>query len=146
MKFIYSCSILLLFLIGCSKDDTGSTAFQQGTIAGSGSVISGSTSSTAKIGKWKITALVIGNTPQTLTAGQLNYIKQYTSTGQYADSDGIVGTWSIPSSDSLVEIYSNYPGGTLSQSYKISNLSATQMTLTYYVNSTNVTATYTATN
>jgi hypothetical protein len=71
------------------------------------------------------------------------YTKQYSQSGTYADTDGIKGIWTLPVKDSLVETYSNYPS-VVTQGYKITNLTATQMTLTYYSNSTNVTATYTA--
>ena len=71
--------------------------------------------------------------------------KQYTSDGKFADSDGLMGTWSIPVTDSLIENYSNLSSGVIvRQGYKIVNLSNAQMSLTYTVNGSNVTTVYTS--
>ncbi len=147
MKFVSALLFLsICFFTACSKDSDPNfdISQQQNTLigGGTGSGSSSSQTTTTKTSKWKITALFINNVQQTLGASQLTYQKQYDNNGKYADTDGIVGTWSIPVKDSLVEVYTNYPSGAFSQGYKITNLSTTEMTLNYKISTTNVTTVY----
>jgi len=131
--------IVLLWLVACSKNGNSDfTVSQQQNLL----VNAGAMSSSAKYTKWKLSALYINNVQQTLSANQLAYQKQYDDAGKYTDSDGILGTWSIPSKDSLVEVYTNYPSGTLSQGFKIISITTTEMTLNYKISTTDVTTVY----
>ena len=131
--------ILLFFFAGCSKDEGNTVASQQYSITLSGSSFAGKNS------KWQISSLMINAVSQTLTTAQKTFQKQYTSDGKFSDSDGLMGTWSIPVTDSLIENYSNLSSGVnVRQGYKIANLSNVQMSLTYTVNGSNVTTVYTS--
>jgi hypothetical protein len=96
-------------------------------------------------GKWKLTTVSYGSIQQPLTISQNSFVKQYSSDGKFSDSDGLKGTWNIPTQDSLVEVYLNFGTGvTVTQKYFINNLSATQLKVTYVVNGTDITTSYTA--
>ena len=65
---------------------------------------------------------------------------------KFSDTDGLIGTWSMPSADQLVEVFTNFSSGvSVTQVYKINSVTASQLNLTYTVNGTEITAIYTAT-
>lgn len=134
----YSCSLLFVFVLftGCTKDDATTVIIQQSNILSINS---------SKIGKWKLSEVSFGSIQQPLTISQSSFVKQYSSDGKFSDSDGLKGTWNIPSQDSLVEVYINFGTGvTVTQKYFINNITSSQLKLTYVVNGTNISTSYTA--
>jgi len=104
-------------------------------------------SNSSSIGKWKLISLKSGTTNLALTATQSGYVKRYTTDNKFSDTDGLIGTWSMPTADQLVEVFTNFSSGvSVTQVYKINSITAAQLNLTYTVNGTELTANYTATN
>lgn len=129
---------LLFLLMGCSKNDS----LDPITVNSSFLV-----SNTYGIGKWKLTTLKSGATNLALTATQSVFTKRYTPEHNFSDTDGSIGTWSMPTADQLVEVFTNFSSGiSVTQVYKINSVTAAQLNLTYTVNGTELTANYTATN
>ena len=84
---------------------------------------------------WKLRNLTIDAQPQTLSGSQIVYTKQYFSSFDFADTDGASGSWSLPVSDSLKEVFTNYPSGVVvKQDYYISFLSYDSLSLIYLLN------------
>ncbi len=132
---------LLLFFAGCSKDGADPVATQQNDLT----LIQGPGIASSKNTKWQLSVIYIAGVSQNLTASQKAYQKKYAVDGKFSDTDGLIGTWSIPAKDSLIETYSNFSSGTpVIQAYKIENISTSQLTLLYPVNGINVTTIYTS--
>ena len=129
--------LLLLLIFGCSKNNSTDPITERSSFL---------VSNSSSIGKWKLTSLKTGTTNQALTASQSVYTKHYTPDNKFSDTDGLVGTWSMPTADQLVEVFTNFSSGvSVTQVYKINSVTATQLNLTYTVNGTELTAIYTAT-
>jgi hypothetical protein len=83
--------------------------------------------------------------PQTLTNSQLVFVKQYLANGNFIDTDGAMGNWTIPIPDSLQEIYTNFPSGVnVKQTYFIQFISYDSLSLTYLLNGKKVNASFKA--
>lgn len=94
---------------------------------------------------WKLKGLTVDSLPQILAGSQVGYIKKYLSTNDFTDSDGATGEWSLPVSDSLREVFNNYPSGIIvKQSYYISFLSYDSLSLTYLLNGKKINARFKA--
>jgi len=129
--------ILFLLCIGCSKSDSTDPITERSSYL---------VSNASSVGKWKLTSLKSGTTNLALTATQAVYTKRYTTDNKFSDTDGLTGTWSMPTADQLVEVFTNFSSGvSVTQVYKINSVTATQLNLTYTVNGTEITAIYTAT-
>ena len=129
--------ILFLLCIGCSKSDSTDPITERSSYL---------VSNASSVGKWKLTSLKSGTTNLALTATQAVYTKRYTTDNKFSDTDGLTGTWSMPTSDQLVEVFTNFSSGvSVTQVYKINSVTAAQLNLTYTVNGTEITAIYTAT-
>ena len=138
MKIVVPTFLLMLLLMGCSKNDSNDPITAQSYFL---------VNNSSNIGKWKLTAFKIGTTAQGLTPTQAAYVKRYSADLKFSDTDGLVGTWSMPTADTLVEVFTNFSSGvSVTQTYKINSLSASQLNLTYTVNGTEITTNYTATN
>lgn len=84
---------------------------------------------------WQLKGLTIDTITQTLTGSQIGYTKQYFATSNFVDTDGAIGSWSLPVTDSLKETFTNYPSGVVvKQSYYISFLSYDSLSLIYLLN------------
>ena len=137
MKQFYPLFLLLLLVLGCSKNDSVDPITERSSYL---------VSNASSVGKWKLTSLKVGANVQALTASQSVYTKRYTPDNKFSDTDGLVGTWSMPTADQLVEVFTNFSSGvSVTQVYKINSVTATQLNLTYTVNGTEITAIYTAT-
>ncbi len=137
MKQFYPLFLLLLLVLGCSKNDSVDPITERSSFL---------VSNSSSIGKWKLTALKVGTANQALTASQSVYTKRYTPDNKFSDTDGLVGTWSMPTADQLVEVFTNFSSGvSVTQVYKINSVTASQLNLTYTVNGTEITAIYSAT-
>jgi hypothetical protein len=138
MKHFLPSLLLMLFLMGCSKNGSVDPITERSSVLAS---------NTSGLGKWRLTALKSGNTNLVLTATQLSYAKYYAADYKFSDTDGLVGTWSMPTANQLVEVITNFNSGIpVTQEYKILGITATQLNLSYTVNGTEITAIYTASN
>jgi hypothetical protein len=138
MKQFYPLLLLMLLVVSCSKSDSVDPITERSSYL---------VSNTSSIGKWKLTSLKSGTTNLALTATQSGYVKRYTTDNKFSDTDGLIGTWSMPTADQLVEVFTNFSSGvSVTQVYKINSITAAQLNLTYTVNGTELTANYTATN
>ncbi|MEI8075992.1 MAG: hypothetical protein WCH78_14685 [Bacteroidota bacterium] len=96
-------------------------------------------------GRWQLSFVALNFVEQPLTISQRLFVKHYTSDGKFSDSDGLNGTWTLPSQDTLVENYINFSSGiAVTQKYKINTLSASQLNVTYVVSGAEITANYNA--
>jgi hypothetical protein len=130
--------LLLFFVMSCSKSDSVDPVTERSSFL---------VSNSSSIGKWKLISLKSGTTNLALTATQSGYVKRYTTDNKFSDTDGLIGTWSMPTADQLVEVFTNFSSGvSVTQVYKINSITAAQLNLTYTVNGTELTANYTATN
>ena len=136
MRYFY---VILMFLLimGCTKNGSTDPINYQTSVL---------LNSSSGLGKWKLSSLKFGTVVQNLTASQIAYVKHYTADLKFSDTDGLIGTWSMLSADSLVEVFTNFSSGvSVTQVYKINSISTTQLNLTYTVNGTEINAIYTAT-
>jgi hypothetical protein len=118
--------VVTFLIFACKKTDTKSVLENRKTY-----LIGYGVTST----NWKLKGLTVDTIPQTLTGSQLGYCKQYFSTSNFADTDGATGSWSFPVTDSLKEVFTNYPSGVIvKQSYYINFLSYDSLSLTYLLN------------
>ncbi|MEI8099776.1 MAG: hypothetical protein WCG74_13130, partial [Sediminibacterium sp.] len=69
MKQFYPLFLLLLLVLGCSKNDSVDPITERSSFL---------VSNSSSIGKWKLTALKVGTANQALTASQSVYTKRYT--------------------------------------------------------------------
>ena len=135
-QFLPTLLSLLFLVIGCSKSDSTDPITERSSYL---------VSNASSVGKWRLTSLKVGATNQSLTGSLSVYTKRYTSDNKFSDTDGLVGTWSMPSADQLVEVFTNFSSGvSVTQAYKINSVTATQLNLTYTVNGTEINAIYTA--
>lgn len=118
--------LIILLIISCNKSTPKSVLETRKTYL----VGYGVTST-----NWQLKGLNIDTVTQTLTGSQIGYTKQYFPTSNFADTDGATGSWSLPVTDSLKEVFINYPSGVLvKQTYYISFLSYDSLSLTYLLN------------
>jgi len=128
--------LLLVLTISCSKKDNVDPITELSSIL---------ISNTSNLGKWRLTALKYGTTNLVLTPTQLLFTKHYAKDYKYSDTDGLVGTWSMPTANQLVEVIANFSSGiSVTQEYKIISITPTQLTLYHIVNGTEITAIYSA--
>jgi len=137
-KFLPTLLSLLLLLAGCSKSDSTDPITERSSYL---------VSNASSLGKWRLTSLKSGATNVALTATQAVYTKRYTTDNKFSDTDGLIGTWSMPTADQLVEVFTNFSSGvSVTQVYKINIITTSQLNLTYTVNGTELTANYIASN
>jgi len=123
-------------LFACNKTEPKSLLeIKKDYLMGTGSILP----------SWKLKGLTVDSLPQILAGSQVGYIKKYFSTNNFTDSDGATGEWSLQVSDSLKEVFNNYPSGTIvKQSYYISFLSYDSLSLTYLLNGKKINARFKA--
>lgn len=93
---------------------------------------------------WKLTNLYINQVRQPMTAAMATYNISYNLNGNFKDSDGMIGIWSLETADSLRQKITNSPVVVNPvQGFRIINLTSTDLALTYYVNGKKVQANYT---
>lgn len=123
-------------LFACNKTEPKSLLeIKKDYLMGTGSILT----------SWKLKGLTVDSLPQILAGSQVGYIKKYLSTNNFTDSDGATGEWSLQVSDSLREVFNNYPSGIIvKQSYYISFLSYDSLSLTYLLNGKKINARFKA--
>ncbi len=93
-----------MLLAGCSKGDVD--VYKQGlTSPISSSIITPGTT----VNVWQLSAIKVNDVDQTLTTQQSTFKITFNADGRYADSDGVIGNWLIPTSDSLQINQTNLP-------------------------------------
>ena len=127
---------VLIFLFACNKTEPKSVLeIKKDYLIGTGAILT----------SWKLKGLTIDSLPQILSGSQVSYIKKYSSTNNFTDTDGASGDWSLPVVDSLKEVFNNYPSGIIvQQSYYISFLSYDSLSLTYLLNGKKINARFKA--
>jgi hypothetical protein len=136
MKSYISIVVLALLFCNCTKNSSEDMVIAQKNLL---------SKNTSGIGKWKLTNLSISFVSQSLSPVQSAYTKQYTIAGNFSDSDGSMGSWSMPDPTTLIENFTNFSSGvSVSQTYKINSITATQLNLTYTNNATEITTNYQA--
>jgi hypothetical protein len=134
MKNYISIIVFTMILCSCSKSSTEDIIFAQSNIL---------TKNYSGIGKWKLSNLSIAFVSQSLSQVQAAYTKQYTIAGNFSDTDGSIGTWSMPNPTTLVENYNNFSSGVIvTQTYKINIINASQLNLSYTNNGKEITTNY----
>lgn len=87
--------IILCSMISCAKQEVISELdFQKNLLAGSGSY-----QNTKRT--WKIDSLTLNGVVYKLSTIQKRYTKTFNRDGSYTDSDGVIGTWEMPTTTEL---------------------------------------------
>jgi len=93
--------IMVISLVSCAKQEIISDLdFQKSLLAGSGSY-----QNTKRT--WRIDSLSQNGVVLNLSIAQRRYTKTFFTDGTYADSDGNLGAWSMPSTKDLTIISNN---------------------------------------
>jgi hypothetical protein len=85
---------------------------------------------------WTLTKLYVNGTQQTLTAGQARFTKTFKANNNWLDSDGNIGTYSLPNINSLQEVTTNHPSGTRTINYTIKECNTTILDVEYVIANT----------
>jgi hypothetical protein len=80
---------------------------------------------------WTLSKLYVNGTQTTLTAGQARYTKTLKVNNTWLDSDGYLGTFSLPNPQAITEVTTNQPGGSQTITYKINSCTTTQLDVEY---------------
>lgn len=91
--------IILCSVYSCAKTEVISDLdFQKNLLAGSGSY-----QNTKRT--WKIDSLTLNGVAYKLSTIQKRYTRTFSRDGSYTDSDGVVGTWEMPTTTELSLTY-----------------------------------------
>jgi hypothetical protein len=91
--------IILCSVYSCAKTEVISDLdFQKNLLAGSGSY-----QNTKRT--WKIDSLTLNGVAYKLSTIQKRYTRTFSRDGSYTDSDGVVGTWDMPTTTELSLTY-----------------------------------------
>jgi hypothetical protein len=132
-KFYESCflSFILFFIIifsitSCAKKEVISELdFQKNLLAGSGSY-----QNTKRT--WKIDSLSLNGAAYKLSTIQKRYTRTFSRDGSYTDSDGVIGTWDMPSTTELSLIYKiGLTSLPIKNKYTVVDISSIQLHLKY---------------
>jgi hypothetical protein len=85
---------------------------------------------------WTLSKMFVNGTQATLTAGQARYTKTFKTDNTWIDSDGYVGTYTVPNTTALIEITTNMNSGSRTISYTIKSISVTSLEVEYSIAST----------
>jgi hypothetical protein len=80
---------------------------------------------------WSLNKLYVNGTQTTLTAGQARYTKTFKVDNTWLDSDGYLGTYSLPNPQAISEVTTNQLGGAQTIVYKINSCTTTQLDVEY---------------
>ena len=118
--------VVVLGIVSCAKQEVISDIdFQRSLLAGSGSY-----QNTKRT--WKIDSLSQNGVVLKLTTAQKKYQKTFNTDGSYTDSDGNIGSWSMPTIKDLTIIskggFSNIQ---ITNKYQIIDINSAQLHLKY---------------
>lgn len=119
-------NLVVLSFVSCVKQQAVSVLdFQKNLLAGTGTYQN--TKHT-----WKIDSLTINGVIYKLNTAQKKYTKTFNRDGTYTDSDGVIGTWAIPTVNDLVLKYqTSLSGNILTNKYQLVDINAVQLHLKF---------------
>lgn len=131
MKLVFKIKLsntifLTLFLVGliftaCTKEKVVTDIdFQRQLIGGTGSF-----ENTKK--NWRLDSLAIDGKAFALTTNQKKYIKTFSYTGAYSDSDGFSGSWEVAQLNELKQTSTSTTGTKIINKYEITEINSTQL-------------------
>lgn len=118
--------VVVLCIVSCAKQEVISDIdFQRSLLAGSGSY-----QNTKRT--WKIDSLTQNGTVLKLTTAQKRYTKTFNTDGTYTDSDGNIGSWSMPTIKDLTIISKGgFSNVQITNKYQIVDINSAQLHLKY---------------
>ncbi len=134
----YLPAIVLMALVSCSKSYT----ITPDPLATN---IIALTGSEGAYSRWRLNKILIEQVTQPANTINKDYYKLYQLNGSFEDGDGVRGKWSLVTKDSLREVVTNTQSGSYAvQQYRITKLTRTELSLSYFVNAREVTISFTA--
>ena len=119
--------LLLVFsFMACVKQQPVSPLdFQKNLLAGTGAYQN--TKHT-----WKIDSLSVNGTVYILSTVQKKYTKTFSRDGSYTDSDGVIGTWTMPTlTDLVLSFQAGMSGIKITNKFQLVDINAVQLHLKY---------------
>ena len=118
--------VFVLSIFSCAKQEVITDIdFQRSLLAGSGSYQNTKRS-------WKIDSLTQNGTVLKLTTAQKRYTKTFNTDGTYTDSDGNIGSWSMPTIKDLTIISKGgFSSVQITNKYQIVDINSAQLHLKY---------------
>lgn len=131
-------SMCLFFLLSCSKQ----AAINPDPLA---KHIIALTGSEGAYSRWRLHKISMNRVEQPQSTINKEYYKAYLLNGNFEDGDGLKGKWKMVTADSLREVVTNTMTGAYAiQTYQITQLTRTELSLRYLVNAKEVSISFTA--
>jgi hypothetical protein len=125
LSFIVFFMSLFLFVSCAKKEVISELDFQKNLLAGSGNY-----QNTKRT--WKIDSLILNGAVYKLSTIQKRYTRTFSRDGTYTDSDGVIGTWEMPSTTELSLIYkAGLTSLPIKNKYTLVDISSIQLHLKY---------------
>ena len=125
LSFIVFFMSLFLFVSCAKKEVISELDFQKNLLAGSGNY-----QNTKRT--WKIDSLILNGAVYKLSTIQKRYTRTFSRDGTYTDSDGVIGTWEMPSTTELSLIYkAGLTSLPIKNKYTLVDISSIQLPLKY---------------
>lgn len=130
--------VAVLFLLSCSKQAVNNPdPLAKNIIALTGSE--------GAYSRWRLNKIMMNRVEQPQNTVNKEYYKAYLLNGTFEDGDGLRGKWKMVTTDSLREVVTNTMTGAYAiQTYQITNLTRTELSLRYLVNAKEVSISFTA--
>lgn len=130
--------VCLFFLLSCSKQAvTNPDPLAKHIIALTGSE--------GAYSRWRLHKITMNRVEQAQNTVNKEYYKAYLLNGNFEDGDGLRGKWKMVTADSLREVVTNTLTGAYAiQTYQITNLTRTELSLRYLVNAKEVSISFVA--
>lgn len=103
------------------------------------------TGSEGAYARWRLNKITMNRVEQPRSGVNKEYYKTYLLNGNFEDGDGLRGKWKMVTADSLRETVTNtVTGSNVIQTYRITYLTRTELSLLYLVNAQEVSISFTA--
>ncbi|MCX6204614.1 MAG: hypothetical protein NTY43_10015 [Bacteroidetes bacterium] len=118
--------VIMMSIFSCAKQEVVSDLdFQKNLLAGSGSYQN--TKHT-----WRIDSLTQNGTVLKLNTAQKKYTKTFNRDGSYTDSDGVIGTWLMPTiKDLTINSKNGITNISITNKYQLIDINSAQLHLKY---------------
>lgn len=118
--------VIMMSIFSCAKQEVVSDLdFQKNLLAGSGSYQN--TKHT-----WRIDSLTQNGTVLKLNTAQKKYTKTFNRDGSYTDSDGVIGTWLMPTiKDLTINSKNGISNISITNKYQLIDINSAQLHLKY---------------
>ena len=131
MKYSYLTLFLLVMFAGCSKSSGDSVVTTPITPVTPVTTVpstpsNATTNSTQAV--WLLTNMSVNSIPRPLTSQQAAFRMVLSTDSKYSDTDGVLGNWSSPATDSLLIMQTNIPT-MINLRYKIAAKSSSKLSL-----------------